>query len=148
MEDIKANIEKLKAVRALGVRIAIDDFGTGYSPLGYLAQLPVESLKIDRSLFAIRPLVCRARSRRRDRSWREPPLTDRTTPRPRAFRGTDAKEFPISKPRPRARRCGSPTRCASAVPGERSSALRKSAPALLCQVVDRLAAGIRGSLKN
>ena len=76
MEDIKANIEKLKAVRALGVRIAIDDFGTGYSPLGYLAQLPVESLKIDRSLFAIRPLVCRARSRRRDRSWREPPLTD------------------------------------------------------------------------
>jgi diguanylate cyclase (GGDEF)-like protein/PAS domain S-box-containing protein len=51
MEDVKANIEKLKAVRALGLRIAIDDFGTGYSSLGYLAQLPVESLKIDRSFI-------------------------------------------------------------------------------------------------
>ncbi|HYL25745.1 MAG TPA: EAL domain-containing protein, partial [Burkholderiales bacterium] len=53
MEDIKSNIEKLKAVRALGVNIAIDDFGTGYSSLGYLAQLPVQALKIDRS-FIIR----------------------------------------------------------------------------------------------
>ncbi|HWM30135.1 MAG TPA: EAL domain-containing protein [Methyloceanibacter sp.] len=51
MEDVKSNIEKLKAVRGLGVRIAIDDFGTGYSSLGYLAQLPVESLKIDRSFI-------------------------------------------------------------------------------------------------
>jgi diguanylate cyclase (GGDEF)-like protein/PAS domain S-box-containing protein len=52
MEDVKANIEKLKAVRALGVRVAIDDFGTGYSSLGYLTQLPVEALKIDRSFIS------------------------------------------------------------------------------------------------
>jgi diguanylate cyclase len=51
MEDIKENIEKLKAIRELGVNIAVDDFGTGYSSLGYLAQLPVQSLKIDRSFI-------------------------------------------------------------------------------------------------
>ncbi len=51
MEDIQANIEKLTAVHALGVNIAIDDFGTGYSSLAYLAKLPVQSLKIDRSFI-------------------------------------------------------------------------------------------------
>jgi diguanylate cyclase (GGDEF)-like protein len=51
MEDIQGTIEKLRAVRGLGVRIAIDDFGTGYSSLGYLAKLPVQTLKIDRSFI-------------------------------------------------------------------------------------------------
>src|SRR2546429_106341 len=51
MEDIEANMRKLEAVRVLGVSIAIDDFGTGYSSLGYLAKLPVQSLKIDRSFI-------------------------------------------------------------------------------------------------
>jgi diguanylate cyclase (GGDEF)-like protein/PAS domain S-box-containing protein len=49
MEDIRASIGSLRAIRALGVRIAIDDFGTGFSSLSYLARLPVHTLKIDRS---------------------------------------------------------------------------------------------------
>jgi diguanylate cyclase (GGDEF)-like protein/PAS domain S-box-containing protein len=49
MEDVRASIGSLRAIRALGVRIAIDDFGTGFSSLSYLARLPVHTLKIDRS---------------------------------------------------------------------------------------------------
>jgi diguanylate cyclase (GGDEF)-like protein/PAS domain S-box-containing protein len=49
MEDVKHNIASLQAIRAMGVTIAIDDFGTGFSSLSYLAKLPVDTLKIDRS---------------------------------------------------------------------------------------------------
>jgi len=51
MEDIQGNVEKLRAVRDIGINVAIDDFGTGYSSLAYLAKLPVQTLKIDRSFI-------------------------------------------------------------------------------------------------
>ncbi|MHB8914633.1 MAG: sensor domain-containing protein [Thiobacillus sp.] len=49
MENVQHSIESLKVIRALGITVAIDDFGTGFSSLSYLAKLPVDTLKIDRS---------------------------------------------------------------------------------------------------
>ncbi len=66
-EDMDELVGKLSALRETGVRISLDDFGAGYSSLGQLRSLPVDILKIDRSLVgdpagsatsrATRPLV-------------------------------------------------------------------------------------------
>lgn len=50
MQDFDATAQRLEALRTAGVRIAIDDFGIGFSNLSQLARLPVDELKIDRSL--------------------------------------------------------------------------------------------------
>ena len=52
MEDVRHSIASLNAIRAMGVTIAIDDFGTGFSSLSYLARLPVDTLKIDRTFVS------------------------------------------------------------------------------------------------
>ena len=49
MQDYKHNIDSLRAIRDMGIGIAIDDFGMGFSSLSYLAKLPVDTLKIDRT---------------------------------------------------------------------------------------------------
>ena len=43
-------VSTLAEINALGIGLAIDDFGTGYSALGYLRRLPVQVIKIDKSL--------------------------------------------------------------------------------------------------
>ncbi len=49
LDDLDGTIERLEALRCLGVRIAIDDFGTGYSSLSRLGELPIDVLKVDRA---------------------------------------------------------------------------------------------------
>jgi diguanylate cyclase (GGDEF)-like protein len=50
MADTASATRLLRALRELGITLAIDDYGTGYSSLAYLRRLPVQQLKIDRSL--------------------------------------------------------------------------------------------------
>ena len=52
LRDRPAVVEKLTALRHLGVRVSLDDFGTGYSTLSWLLDLPVDRVKIDRSFTA------------------------------------------------------------------------------------------------
>lgn len=60
--DAHAEIRKLQTLRAAGVRIAIDDFGTGYSSLSRLAELPIDTLKIDRSFVSRLPRDAQGRT--------------------------------------------------------------------------------------
>lgn len=52
MDDHARAASILEEIRARGIRVAIDDFGTGYSSMAYLRQLPIDTLKIDRSFIA------------------------------------------------------------------------------------------------
>ena len=50
-EDLTHQRQALLDLSAAGVQIAMDDFGSGYSPLSYIGELPLDLIKIDRSLI-------------------------------------------------------------------------------------------------
>jgi EAL domain-containing protein (putative c-di-GMP-specific phosphodiesterase class I) len=52
LSDETAAIPMLQTLRSRGIRLCLDDFGTGYSTLRYLSHLPIDVLKIDRSLIS------------------------------------------------------------------------------------------------
>jgi diguanylate cyclase (GGDEF)-like protein len=51
VSSISDTIDLLKSLHELGVRISLDDFGTGYSSLNYLTNMPINTLKIDKSFI-------------------------------------------------------------------------------------------------
>lgn len=52
VQNVKGIIEKMHALKQLGLRFSVDDFGTGYSSLSYLTRLPIDQLKIDKTFVA------------------------------------------------------------------------------------------------
>lgn len=62
MHDPERALQAVEDVRRLGLMVSIDDYGTGYSSLGYLANLPVNAVKIDRQF-----VIPMTRDRRREK---------------------------------------------------------------------------------
>jgi EAL domain-containing protein (putative c-di-GMP-specific phosphodiesterase class I) len=52
MHDLKKCVSQVQTLRSMGAKIDLDDFGTGYSSLACLHQLPIDVLKLDRSLIS------------------------------------------------------------------------------------------------
>ncbi len=51
IENFELTSKSLLSLRKKGIKIAIDDFGTGYSSLSYISELPLDYLKLDKSLI-------------------------------------------------------------------------------------------------
>ena len=52
LADFEYSVAIIRQLRDLGCSVGLDDFGTGYSSLSYLRRLPIDFLKLDRTLVA------------------------------------------------------------------------------------------------
>lgn len=51
MKHYEEGVRQLKKIREMGFKVSLDDFGTGYSSFAYLMDMPIQELKVDRSLI-------------------------------------------------------------------------------------------------
>ena len=57
LESRSAAADQLKQLLELGVRVGIDDFGAGFANMAYLRDLPIDMIKVDRTLMGLDPTV-------------------------------------------------------------------------------------------
>lgn len=50
VQSVEITIDNIKQLRDMGIQVALDDFGTGYTSLSYLSKMPINLLKVDKSL--------------------------------------------------------------------------------------------------
>lgn len=51
VDSMDVTVKNITKLREMGIKVALDDFGTGYTSLNYVAKLPINLLKIDKSLI-------------------------------------------------------------------------------------------------
>jgi EAL domain-containing protein (putative c-di-GMP-specific phosphodiesterase class I) len=61
IHDLARAVRQVEALRAMGVKVAIDDFGSGRASLHYLQNLPVDVVKLDRSIVTLATIDVRSR---------------------------------------------------------------------------------------
>jgi diguanylate cyclase len=50
MQNAESTVAVLRELKDMGIHLILDDFGTGHSSLSFLKRVPIDSLKIDKSL--------------------------------------------------------------------------------------------------